>query len=171
MPALGVSYNPTDYDPNTRPDPFPAGKYRFMILETDVKATRAGDGSYLAVTHEVQGGPHNGRKFFNQITLANPNLQAQEIGQRQLSALCHTVGYLRPLTDSDVLHGLSGEADIGVEPAGRDPKTGKEFAAKNVVKRYIVPGEAGAAATAEVHQHPATQQQQKAASGGSKRPW
>ncbi len=140
MAQLGVAFNPRDYDPDTRPEPFVSGRYRFMVMTTDVVRTKSGDGSYLKIEHEVQGGPNQGRKFFNQITLENPNVTAVEIGQRQLSALCHSVGYLQALVDSDVLHGKSCEADISIEPAGKDPKSGKEFAAKNVVKRYILPG-------------------------------
>jgi hypothetical protein len=169
MAALGTSYDPRNYEPDSgRPDPFPDGQVRFMILGTDVRRTKAGDGSFLVVEHEVQGGPYSGRKWFGQITLENPNVQAVEIGQRQLSALCHCVGYLRPLVDSDALHGRSGEAEVGTEPAGTD-KSGKPFAAKNVTKRYILPEAANGAARASPASHAAPPPQQRAAAGY--RPW
>lgn len=141
MAALGYAYQPTDHDPDTRPDPFPAGRVKFMVLNTDVKSTKAGNGSFLWIELEAQSGPGAGRKWWDQITLTNPNPQAVEIGQRQLSALCHSVGYLQALTDSDVLHGRSGEAEVGIEPAGT--ANGKSFSAKNVTKKYIVPGSEG----------------------------
>lgn len=148
MAQLGYAYNPTDHDPDTRPDPFPAGRVRFMVTDTDVKPTKAGNGSYLWLELAVTGGPHDGRRWWDQITLQNPNPQATEIGQRQLSALCHAVGYVKPLENSDVLHGMSGEAEVGIEPAGVDKNTGKSFPAKNVTKKYIVPEGVGGRAKA-----------------------
>ena len=174
MANLPTGFDPNSVDPDARPDPFPAGKYRFMILGTDVKRTKAGDGSYLVIEHEVQGGAHQGRHFFNQITLENPNVQAVEIGQRQLSAVCHAVGYLQALTNSDVLHGRSGEAEIEVD-GGSTGKDGKAYGPKNVVKRYVLPGDGkrptgGASASAR----PARELETVGASanaGKSKRAW
>lgn len=165
MAALPQSYDPRDHNPDDRPDPFPAGRVRQMILDTDVKRTATGTGSYLWIEHQVQGGPHDGRKFWNQITLENPNSQAVEIGQRQLSALCHSVGYLQALTNSDVLHGRSGEVDVEVEPAGT--KNGKSFPAKNVVKRYILPGDTNHAPGGK----PSQQSQAAPSNGRQKRAW
>src|SRR5687768_12467580 len=150
MAQLGYAYDPRAYEPEARPEPFPAGRYAFMVTSTDVRRTKAGDGSYLVVEHEVQGGQHHKRRFYNQVTLENPNPQAVEIGLRQLSALCHAVGYLEPLTDSDVLHGRTGEAEVVVEPAGIDQKSGKAYDAKNAVKRYVLPGQNIGAASARV---------------------
>lgn len=175
MAQLPNYYDPNQHEPDTgRPDPFPDGRYRFMVLATDVKRTRAGDGSFLVIEHEVQGGPYDRRKFFNQITLENPNVQAVEIGQRQLSALCHAVGFLQALTDSDALHGRSGEVEIGTEEESFDKTTGKRYPAKNVVKRYVLPGEGagnGRAQPQEQQHQPAAASppQQRAASGS--RPW
>lgn len=170
MAALGYAYVPTDHDPDTRPDPFAAGRVTFMILNTDVKRTKTGNGSFLWLELEVQGGPNAGRKWWDQITLDNPNPQAVEIGQRQLSALCHSVGYLQPLTDSDVLHGKSGEAEVGIEPAGID-KSGKSFSAKNVTKKYIVPGAAGGATASRPAPANGNATQAAPAAAPKKKPW
>jgi hypothetical protein len=142
MAQLGYTYDPTAHDPDGRPDPFPAGRTKFMILNTDVRTTKAGTGSYLWIELEVNSGPHAGRRWWDQITLSNPNSQAVEIGQKQLSALCRSVGWMRPLIESESLHGLSGEADVGIEPAGTDAKTGKSFGPKNVTRKYVVTGAA-----------------------------
>lgn len=165
MAALAQAFDPNAVEPDTgRPDPFPAGRVRFMVMNTDVKPTKSGNGSFLWMELEVQGGANDKRKWWDQITLANPNPQAVEIGQRQLSALCHSVGYLQALQNSDVLHGRTGEADVDVEPAGI--ANGKSFPAKNVTKRYIVPGSEDAkAAPAASNAAPAQSAQLK------KKPW
>jgi hypothetical protein len=116
-----------------------------MILSTDVATASTGNGSFLKVEHEVASGPYQGRKVFDQITLENVNPQATEIGQRQLSALCHACGWLDPLTDSDVLHGRTLRAKVGIDPERTDQKTGKTYGARNKIVAYILPGQNGAA--------------------------
>ncbi len=177
MPDLGVSIDPREITPDTgRPEPFPDGVYRFMVLNTDVRSTKKGDGSLLVVDHEVQGGEYAGRRWFSQITLDNPSQQAVAIGQRQISALLHSVGYMKVLTNSDALHGLVGEAEVGIEGESHDIHAGKTYAAKNVTRRYIIletaAGGNGAARQSKPDQAaPQPPMSQGKAASGKARPW
>jgi len=83
-------------------DPLPPAWYPVMIEKAEVKTTNAGDGKYLHLQVNVLGDTHNGRKLFGNITLANANAKAVEIGARDVSALRSACGLLR-LPDSTVL--------------------------------------------------------------------
>lgn len=134
MAQLAQSFDPTSVEPQKPFEPLPRGDYDVMILDTRVKPTKANDGSMLEIDLEVQTGPHANRKLFDRITLENKNTQAVEIGQRQLSGLCHAVGYLQPLTDSDVLHGRSCVARVGIE------KGEGQYQDKNKISAYSAKG-------------------------------
>src|SRR5262245_12903529 len=86
-------------------DPLPAGKYLAVIIDSEMKPTRAGTGEYLQLTFEVLDGPHKGRRVWSRLNLVNPNAQAVQIGQAELSAVCRAVGVLAP-QDSVELHNL-----------------------------------------------------------------
>lgn len=131
MAQLATAFDPTSVEPQKAFEPLPRGDYSVMVVNTSVEKTKAGDGSMLAVELEVQAGPHARRKVFDRITLDNPSVQAVEIGQRQLSGLCHATGWLKPLRDSDALHGRTCVAKVGIEV----DKNGK-YADKNKVVAY-----------------------------------
>jgi Protein of unknown function (DUF669) len=86
-------------------DPIPAGKYPAAITDSEMKPTKAGTGKYLQLTFEVIDGPYKGRKLWARLNLDNPNAQAVQIAQAELSAICRAVGVLAP-NDSLDLHNL-----------------------------------------------------------------
>lgn len=142
MPA----FDPMSVEPDTgRPEPFARGVVRFIVTKADPTPAKGAnlrsdglyDRSFLAVEHTVHGGPNDGRKWWNQITLTNTNVQAEEIGARQLSALYRCLGIYVAVTESEFLLGRTGNAEVDIEPESRDPKNGKLYSAKNVTKRYI----------------------------------
>jgi hypothetical protein len=166
MPDIGGTFDPTTVEPQKAFEPVPRGDYDVMVLETSVVPTKAGDGSMLNVELEIQNGPFARRKVFDRINLANKSVTAQEIGQKQLSGLCHAVGWLKPLTDSDVLHGKTCRARIGIE------KGDGTYQDKNKVSAYINPN-SGPSSGAPSQPRPQEPERPRAvaASGGSKRPW
>lgn len=141
MAQLATSFDPRTVEPQKAFEPLSRGDYDVMVVNTSVERTKADNGSMLVVELEVQSGPHTHRKVFDRIMLENPNVQAVEIGQRQLSGLCHATGWLQPLTDSDVLHGRMCVARIGIET----DKSGK-YQDKNKVVAYTAHGVKQAAA-------------------------
>jgi hypothetical protein len=98
-------FDANQVEPSKDFDPLPAGTYLAVITESEMKANKAGTGSYLNLTFEVTEGPYKGRKLWSRLNLNNPNAQAVQIAQAELSAVCRAVGVLAP-NDSVDLHNL-----------------------------------------------------------------
>jgi len=92
-------------DPAVPFEPLPAGKYLAVITETEMKATKRGDGSFLELTFDVIDGEYRGRNVWSRVNLDNPNPLAVKIARGELSAICRAVGVLTP-KDSCELHNL-----------------------------------------------------------------
>jgi len=86
-------------------EPIPAGKYLAVIIESEMKPTKAGTGNYLQLTFQVIEGPFQNRLLWARLNLDNPNDTARKIAQGELSAICRAVGVLAP-NDSLELHNL-----------------------------------------------------------------
>jgi len=98
-------------------DPLPAGWYPVMITQSEVKSTKANDGSTrLDLTFTVFDGPHKGRKIFNTLNIGNQNPVAREIAQKQLSSICHAVNVLN-VSDSTMLHEKPLSIRLKIRPA------------------------------------------------------
>lgn len=105
MPDLsGYNFDPTAIEPDRPSEPLPPGTYTVVVVETEVRETKAGTGTYLNVEMEVIDGDHKGRRIWDRINLRNPNEQAVEIGMRRLSSICRILG-LERLPNSELLHG------------------------------------------------------------------
>ena len=100
-----LNFNANEVEPNTPFEVIPAGKYNAVIVESEMKATRAGTGRYLKLVFEITDGEYAGRKLFASINLENPNQDAVRIGRAELSAVCHAVNVL-DLQDTVQLHNL-----------------------------------------------------------------
>lgn len=84
----------------------PAGWYNAMIDESEMKPTKAADGScYLQLRFTVLDGQYAGRKFWDRLNLVNANDEAVRIAKGQLSALCHATGVMQ-VQDTSQLHGI-----------------------------------------------------------------
>ena len=125
-------FNAANVEPNVGFTPIPAATYKMTITASENKPTRKGDGSYLKLEMTVADGEYIGRKVFANLNLDNPNKQAVEIAQGDLSAICRAVGVMAP-RDSVELHNLPLMVKVIVEPRGDKPaeltNTIKGFAA------------------------------------------
>jgi len=122
-------FNAHEVDPAVGFDPIPAGKYACVIVNSEMKATKAGDGQYLQIELEVIDGPHKGRKLWGRLILQHPNETTVRIARGTLSSICRAVGVMAP-KDSVELHNLPLVASVGLKK--RDD-TGEMT---NVVKGY-----------------------------------
>lgn len=105
MGNLGnYGFDANQVDPTSSFDVIPAGTYMAVATESEIKATKSGSGEILNITFEVVDGEFKGRKVWARINVRNTNPKAQEIGQKQLSGLCHATGVLQP-QDSAEFHG------------------------------------------------------------------
>jgi hypothetical protein len=136
-----LQFDATAVAPQQPIEAVPAGTYLAAISESEVAATKSGTGQMLRLTWDVIDGPMKGRKVFDRLNIANQNPKAEEIGQRQLSTLCHAVGVLQ-LKDTTQLHGRPCQIRVTI----RKDESG-QYADQNEVKDYrAINGQALAAA-------------------------
>lgn len=142
MASLNGTFDASGVAPAVPMEVLPAGKYLSHLIESEMLPTKSGDGQYLKLVFEVLEGPFARRKIFDQLNLANRNVQTVEIAQRQLSAICHAVGQIQ-VADSEQLHFKPLLVTLKVEPAGPD-RYGVHREARNKVGGYA-PAQQGAA--------------------------
>lgn len=117
--------------PESQFDPLPSGDYPVVIVDSEVKTTKRGDGQYLELQMQVMSGPYSGRTLWSRVTLSNPNATATQIGQQQLAQLRHATGVMQ-LTDSQQLHNIPVQARIEhvkADPAKNRDRDGNEVRA------------------------------------------
>ena len=119
MAQLNQHFDASAVEPAAPFELLPPGRYSVQIVQSEMRATRAGNGQYLWLEMDVIEGPHQGRKIWDQLNLVNPNQQTVEIAQRALSAICHAVGQLQ-VSDSEQLHLRPLQVTLAVEPDSRD---------------------------------------------------
>ena len=98
-------FDANEVEPNAPLEAIPAGKYMAAITESEMKATKTGNGSYLQLTFTIVEGEHKGRILWARLNLNNPNATAVKIARGELSAVCRAVGVMRP-KDSVELHNI-----------------------------------------------------------------
>jgi hypothetical protein len=101
-------------EPSTDFEPLPAGTYEALIIDSEMKTTRSGDGQFLELVFEVIAGPHKGRRLWARLNLTNANATAVAIARAELSAICRAVGVLAP-KDSVELHNLPLLVKVGLK--------------------------------------------------------
>jgi hypothetical protein len=183
MAGLGNKFNAQEHDTEQRDyENLPDGIYRLEVTQSEVKPTSKGDGTILSLRYGViEPEQFKGRLIFGNITLENPNSQAQEIGQKQLASLCRAIG-VSEISDSDELHFQGFVAKVGVSKA-RTVGT-KTYEPRNEVKRYYFPDSDDApeigilaandnkpAAKPAANDNKPAPAQAAAATGGKSRPW
>ncbi|MCQ4159210.1 DUF669 domain-containing protein [Roseomonas sp. GC11] len=148
MAQLHDTFDATGVAPAAPLELLPPGRYAAQIVNSEMRATRAGNGQYLWLEMDVIEGPHQGRKIWDQLNLVNPSQQTVEIAQRTLSAICHAVGQLQ-VNDSEQLHFRPLQVTLAVEPDSRDKHLPpQEQRKQNRVKGYAALGGTPPARTA-----------------------
>ena len=110
-------------------EPIPAGKYLAVIIDSEMRPTKAGDGHYLYLTFEIIDGQYKGRQLWARLNLDNPNPTAKRIAQAELAAICRAVSVFTP-NDSAELHNLPLVIHVRVR---KRPDTGELV---NEIKGY-----------------------------------
>ena len=84
-------------------EPVPAGTYEVQITDTDLKTTKNLKGQYIWMELTIIRNPeYQDRKIFANITIANENQKAVDIGRAQLGDLLEITG-LATFSDTDEL--------------------------------------------------------------------
>lgn len=125
-----INFNAENVEPADSFDVIPAGTYTAVITDSEIVGTKAGTGQMLRLTWQVSDGEHKGRLVWDRLNIVNQNPKAEEIGQRQLSSLCHAAGVLK-LRDTEQLHGIPCAIRVII----RKDQTG-QYADSNEVRGY-----------------------------------
>lgn len=136
MGSLGFDIDTENIDPTQRGDfeVIPDGIYRVEVDDADTVSTKDGSGLLLKLTYKVIEGPHAGARVFSNLNVRNNSAKAQEIGQRDYSALCRAIGVIRPQEHEELLY-KPLMVKVGTEPAKG------EYKAKNKITRIFFPGD------------------------------
>lgn len=99
------NFNATAHTPAATPtrSPLPKGTYQAIVMDSDIKMTKAGTGQYIELTLQIVDGPHAGRRIWDRLNISNPNKTAEDIALAQLQSLCQAVG-VQNMTDTFQLH-------------------------------------------------------------------
>ena len=119
----------------------PAGWYRCEFTDGGIEPTKDGKGKRLALVATVLDGDYKGRQVFDGLNIENPNAQATEIAQQQLSAICHAINQIK-LTDVKQLFKKPLQIKVSVKAADG------EYDAANRFKGFkaVEDGDGGASA-------------------------
>jgi len=88
--------------PESEFEALPAGEYRAVVIESERKPTKAGNGHLLQVKLQIIDGPHKNRTVFDRFNLWNASNVAAEIAKQQFAGLCKAVNVLQPKDSSDL---------------------------------------------------------------------
>ena len=136
---MQLNFNAGQVKPADTFEPLPAGWYRAVVEEAELKPTSAGTGSYLSLKVKILGPTHVDRVVFGNLTYTNPNDKAVEIGQRMISSLCHAINQLQ-LTDTNQLLGKPFLVKLSIKPAVYEvegkPESGTKYEANNDIKAF-----------------------------------
>jgi hypothetical protein len=124
-----LNFDASQVDPSVPYEAVPSDKYTAEITKSELKPTKAGDGSYLEVEYTILEGEYRGRKVWDRLCLNHPKQATVEIARANLSAICHAVSVMRP-RDSSELHNIPLTINVKTR---RDDSTGKIF---NEIKGY-----------------------------------
>ena len=101
--------------------PAPAGDYELMVVESEMKPTKAGDGKYLMCKITILAGPEKGRSILKNFNWVNKSEKAVQIGKGEFSDLCKAVNVPKP-RDSQQIHNLPFIGKVTVEGEYNDVK-------------------------------------------------
>ena len=123
-----LNFNANQVEPMPALEAVPAGKYLAVIIDSEMKPTKAGTGNFLSFTFEIVEGEFKGRKLWARLNLDNPSPTAVNIARQELSAICRAVGVMEP-KDSCELHNIPMVLTVKQKP---DP----DGEVRNEVKGY-----------------------------------
>ena len=115
---------------NNNFEPLPEGWYNATIAGAEIKATKAGDGKYIALKYTITGPTHQGRVIFGNLNIKNASTKAEEIGRQQLGDIMRAIG-LAKVQDTDQLIGGNLGIKLSVRTGEYEGNEIKAFKALN----------------------------------------
>lgn len=108
-----LNFDPTAVEPSVR-ETIPPGTYEAVIVDSEMRPTRNGQGQGINLTFEIVSGSAKGRRVWDWINFQHPKVEAQRIGQERLAKVCKSVGVMR-LTDTAQLHNIPLYIKVAVD--------------------------------------------------------
>jgi len=125
-------FDATTVDPASSAKPVPTGKYPVLIAKGEVKTNEGTGNKRLSFELIIQSGDMAGRKLYPGFNLWHKSAQTADIAQRELSALCHSVGVFKVNVDNGCPELWQQQLMVDVkEEIGGDGKT------RSQVKGYL----------------------------------
>lgn len=111
----------------------PAGEYQAVLVASEKKPTKNGDGAYLKMDFQITSGEFQNKHIFVNCNLWLPltddkKRTAVQIAKGQLSELCRAVGVANP-KDSKELHGIPLLIKLNVKKNG-------DYGMQNNITKY-----------------------------------
>lgn len=137
MPNLPFVFN-TEEIPESNFEPIPAGDYKAMITESEMKATKSNTGEFIELKIELTEGEHSGRTFFERLNIVNQNEKAVEIAYQTLAKICKAVNK-NNIQRTEEIHNIRFFLSVGIEeskPYQKQDGTMSQGGFRNVIKGY-----------------------------------
>ncbi|MGE4486334.1 MAG: DUF669 domain-containing protein [Synergistaceae bacterium] len=122
-------FDSNQYEPLGDFQPIPEGMYHVICVNSEIKPTKDGNGSYIELQFKVQGGDYDGRLLFERLNLWNQNEVAVDIANKTLTSICLVTG-VSQFNDTNQLHGIPFTIYVTVQPAKG------EYGPSNNIKGY-----------------------------------
>ena len=141
MVQLPQRFNVADV-PEDEYEVIPPGNYVAMITESDMKPTKDGEGAYVELKIQLDGG----RVLFERLNIQNKNEKAVEIAYKTLAKICNACNKTS-IQKTEELHNIRFKVDVEVEKGKPYFKDGvqKDGNDQNRIKKYYSINEASAA--------------------------
>lgn len=116
MATLGQAFDSGQHEDMNDFDPIPVGEYTAQVTDSDIKATKDGQGKYVSLEFTVLSGEFKGRKIWTNLNIVNRNPVAVDIAQKELATLCRACGK-SVIQDTQELHGKPITLKVRIVPA------------------------------------------------------
>lgn len=111
------------------------GTYKAMIVESEMKATKGGDGAYLELKIQLE----DGRSLKERLNIQNKNETAVMIAYQTLAKICKACNKTS-VQNTDELHNIRFMIEVAVEkgkPYKDKDGVEKQGYDQNTIKRYM----------------------------------
>lgn len=131
MPVF--DFDVSTYEPPKRTsfEPLPPGDYNAMITDSQMKATKAGNGEYLELTMQIIDGAHSGRRIWERLNVLNASKVAEEIARSQLNGIKAACN-IEKLESSEQLHDIPFVISLDIDR--REPTRNKVMGYTSVAR-------------------------------------
>jgi len=147
MVALTQPFDASQVDPSQQIPSLPIGRHPVVIVGSDGKATKAGDGGYIQFDLQILDGPAKGVKGAYRLNLYNSNQDTVRIAYQQLSAVCHVCGVYM-LQDTQQLHNIPFIIDVDFQKGDEARQKGYTQVTRVYDRNMNEPGKQGQAPAA-----------------------